>query len=339
MARSLPHIALLAIDNCYASSLYGLMDTLQIANAHIRNKFGEEAPQYTWEVVSTRKSAINGAGGIKLAADRSIRDGGHFDIIFVPAVYYAGSRDFEVWLEQQNSVCDWLKAQWQLGAVLVSNCTSTFLLAETGLLDLRAATTTWWLEKQFRQRYPRPRLSVKELITEEDNLICTGAISSYLYLGIYLLEKYSSPEIASLCAKAMLIDPGHRLQTPHQNLMDTPMSSDPAVSKAQYWLQTRLENRIDMSELASYLNLSQRTLIRKFKRELGLPPATYLQNIRMETAKQLLESTRLPISEIAEKVGYANIGSFSRLFQDRIGLTPNRYRQRFSMRGINEQTS
>jgi len=159
--------------------------------------------------------------------------------------------------------------------------------------------------------------------------MCAGAMTSYQNMSIHLIERFATADLSIQCAKAMLIDTSVRAQSPYQNLLMDEPSGDPIVAKAQHWLHNHAKENIDQTELAKKMGVSQRTLIRRFKAELDLAPLSYLQNIRIETAKQLLESTTLPIIDVTEHVGYSDISSFSRLFKQRTGLTPAAYRQRF----------
>ena len=168
------------------------------------------------------------------------------------------------------------------------------------------------------------------MITEDKNIYCSGALNSGQYLAIQLLELYCGGKIASLTAKAMLIERGHGLQSPYLRLSETKISDDPLCAKAQYWLQNHLRGAVEMKSLAAELNVSQRTMIRRFKQELGLTPLTYLQNLRIEAAKALLEQSTLPLAELIEQVGYSDQSSFVRLFQQRVGITPAQYRQHFA---------
>jgi transcriptional regulator GlxA family with amidase domain len=148
-------------------------------------------------------------------------------------------------------------------------------------------------------------------------------------MAVHLIERYASVALAAQCAKAMLIDTSEKVQAPYQSLVLSETSGDPAVSSAQYWLQTHLQEPVDQAGLAQKIGVSQRTLIRRFNTELGVPPLIYLQNCRIEAAKQLLENTALPLVAVIEQVGYTDISSFSRLFKKRTGLTPAAYRKRF----------
>ncbi len=333
---SLAHIGVLALDGCYTSSLMGIIDSLQIANALIRNQSisptDEQPAQFSWELISPTGDAVTASSGLTISVNQSLTSASRCQVIYIPAFFYPGKRTFNQWLEQQRGICDWLAERWQQGAYLAANCTGTFLLAETGLLNSRNATTTWWLEQQFRLRYPRVNLNVNQLLSEDDRLICAGAMSSYLHLATHLIALYSNSDIAASCAKAMLIDTGQSIQAPYQSLSNRGNSSDPVTARAQLWLQANLHKKVAMSQLALDMNVSQRTLIRKFKSEFELSPLAYLQHLRLEAAKKLLEGTSLPLTDIIEQVGYSDASSFSRLFQKHQGITPTMYRHRFRPR-------
>ncbi|OUS24316.1 hypothetical protein A9Q99_25530 [Gammaproteobacteria bacterium 45_16_T64] len=322
-------MGVIAYDNCYLSSLSGPMDAFQVANAYSCRQLGPSGTQFSWNTVSITGEPVKTSGGISIATDMSIANADVFDLIYLPAFPYQGALAMDKMAEELRPLLDWLVVQWKRGATLVTICTGGFLMAETGLLDGREATTTWWLEKQFHKRYPNVKLNSRAMITEQDRLMCAGAMTSYQNMAVHLIERYATADLAIQCAKAMLIDTSVSAQSPYQNLLMDEASGDPVVAKAQYWLQNHAKENIDQAELAQKMGVSQRTLIRRFKAELDLTPLNYLQNIRIETAKQLLENTTLPLIEVTEHVGYTDISSFSRLFKQRTGLTPAAYRQRF----------
>ncbi len=322
-------MGIVAYDNCYLSSLSGPMDSFQVANAYNCRQSGSDDPTFGWNTVSITSKSVKTSGGISIATDMSIANAEEFDVIYLPAFPYQGALAMDDMARELRPLLDWLVSRWKRGATIVTICTGSFLLAETGLLNGREATTTWWLEKQFHKRYPQVKLNGREMITEQDRLMCAGAMTSYQNMSVHLIERYATADLAIQCAKAMLIDTSARAQSPYQNLLMDEASGDPVVAKAQHWLQNHAKENIHQAALAQKMGVSQRTLIRRFKAELDLTPLSYLQNIRIETAKQLLENTTLPIIEVTERVGYADISSFSRLFKQRTELTPAAYRQRF----------
>ncbi|WP_432470106.1 GlxA family transcriptional regulator [Amphritea sp. HPY] len=325
----MPRVALLAMDDCYASSLTGFMDLLQIANAHARKQLGDAMEPFEWQLLSINGNNVKASGGLPLAVDSAPDMKTVFDVVYIPGVFYGGAEAFDLFLKKHGVIGSWLIEQWQRGAILAANCTGTFLLAEVGLLDGHTATTTWWLEKQFRSRFPNVSLDVKQLLTEDDRLVCAGAITTHQHLALRMVERFFSPAIASLCAKALLVDIGQTAQAPYLSLSKTTDHGDKLVARAQYRLQQDLRKNISMKELADELAVSQRTLMRRFNSALGMPPLTYLQNLRIEAAKHLLETTEMNIESIIQEVGYEDTSSFSRLFQERAGLTPTVYRERF----------
>jgi transcriptional regulator GlxA family with amidase domain len=320
--------AILVLDGCYASSAGGFADILQVANAHLKKQQGSTARCFEWKFVSMDGEPAKASNGLTLHA---VKPGARekFDLVFVPSLHYGGHREFARLLQAQSEATRWLQAQWSRGALLAANCTGTFILAQTGLLDGRVATTTWWLEAQFRTRFPHVDLQLRPVITNVDRLMCAGASASYLLEAVHVVEHFSGPVIASQCAKSMLIDVSQTTQTPYLPLLVDRQHADALVQRAQHWLQNNMAKQFRLSQLADQLVVSERTLIRRFSAALGQSPLTYLQHLRIDTARALLESGSLGVESIAAHVGYADASSFSRLFTQRVGLSPAKYRSRF----------
>ena len=324
----MPRAAILAFDGCYASSLGGFADILQVANSHLRRQQGASAALFKWRFVSLSGEAIAASNGLQLQTHK-IGAREHYDLVFIPSLHYAGRQKFDQLLKGQPATCAWLTSQWRRGAWLAANCTGTFILAQTGLLDDRVATTTWWLERQFRTRFPRVELQMRPVLTEVDRLICAGASASYLLQAIRVVERFSGPAIASQCAKSMLIDVSQTTQTPYLPLLADIAHTDAVVHRAQHWLQKNMSGPIRIAELAGELAVSERTLIRRFNAVLDQSPLTYLQHLRIDSARALLEASDLGVDQIAVQVGYNDPRSFSRLFRQRMGLNPGAYRRRY----------
>lgn len=324
----MPHAAILAFDGCYSSSLGGFADILQVANSHLRRQQGASAALFKWRFVSLSGEAITASNGLQLQTHK-IGAREQFDLVFIPSVHYAGHKQFDQLLKRQPAACAWLTSQWRRGAWLAANCTGTFILAQTGLLDGRIATTTWWLERQFRARFPNVDLQLRPVLTEVDRLLCAGASASYLLQAIRVVERFSGPVIASQCAKSMLIDVSQTTQTPYLPLLADTEHGDATVHRAQHWLQKNMSRAVRIAELAADMAVSERTLVRRFTAVLDQSPLTYLQHLRIDSARALLEAGNLGVEQIAMQVGYTDASSFSRLFRERLGLSPGAYRRRF----------
>jgi len=326
-----PRVAVVLYPNSYLYSIGGLMDAFQIANDHVRRQTGDDdLGLFDCAIVSVSSAPVKVCGGMSITADVALPEAGAFDLIYLPAYSYQGIADLEGLAKDQKPIMDWMTDSWRQGSTICANCTGTLLLAETGLLNGLRATTAWWLERPFRRRFPKIDLDANALLVEDERLMTSGAMTAHLSMAVHLIERYAGPHLAGSCAKTMLIDAGPNSQAPYQELFDTEYSRDPLVAKAQYWLQNHLSETIEQKALANYLNVSQRTLIRRFKQELDTTPLAYLQAVRIEAAKRLLENTGDPLAEIIERVGYLDASSFSRLFRKMTGMTPHAYRQRFN---------
>lgn len=322
-------IGIILLPGAYLYSIGAFRDACQIANGHISTQLGEEASQFDCKTIGPTDHSVRSSCQMELRGEISLSDAHGFDLIYVPAFHYAGIAAFSQMAETEYRVIDRLKAFYKEGAVLAANCTGTFVLAETGLLNDRKATTAWWLEQTFRRRFPKVRLDASAVLAEESRLITTGAMTANLNMAMAIIGRFAGPHVAAISAKTMLIDTSIRSQQPFQDLMHPELSGDPLVAKAQYWLQNHLGEDVDQMSLADRMSVSQRTLIRKFRSELGVTPVGYLQNLRVEGAKRLLEDGSTPIVEIVERVGYSDVSSFTRLFKSKTGVTPHAFRQRF----------
>jgi len=327
----MPRAAILTFDECHVSSAGGFADILQIANSHLRRQQGAAAAQFEWHFVSSSGNPIVVSNGLQLQTHK-LEPRERYDLVFIPSLHYGGQRQFDQILDQLSDTSDWLVAQWRAGAWIAANCTGTFILAQTGLLDGKTVTTTWWLERQFRARYPKVDLQIRSVITESDRLVCAGASASYLLQAIRIIERFSGPAIASQTAKSSLIDVSQTSQVPYLPLLAERAHSDSLVERAQHWLQSNLTEELRISELAEALAISDRTLIRRFKAALNQAPLAYLQDLRLEAARALLETGDLSVEVIGGQVGYNDTSSFSRLFRQRIGMSPGAYRRRFQIK-------
>jgi transcriptional regulator GlxA family with amidase domain len=322
-------IAVIALNGGYTSSLCNLLDISHVANRYSGNgSTATPAPAINWKVVSLDGQPCQGTERAPIAVDLSIGAAVEpFDVVFVPAFDYPDTATFFNRMKSFRALYPWLQRQWEQGAIIASICTGTFVLAEAGLLDRRLATTSWWLEKQFHRRYPAVKLDVSRDVTEDDRVLCGGALSANVQLSLRLIELLCPPEVAASTARAVLRS-GAQTQEPALAEAQAELCAhDDLVAKTQYWFQKNLSRKIKLADVACSMLVSERTLIRHFKKTLGITPHAYLQNIRMDTAKSMLERTNLRIDKVAERVGYGDIAFFQQVFRGHAGMTPTVYRK------------
>lgn len=208
-----------------------------------------------------------------------------------------------------------------------ASCYGTFVLAESGLLDGMEATTTWWKEAEFRTRYPAIRLDADRALVDGGRCLTAGAMTAHTDLTLHVLRRLYGAELARKVAGIMLVDGARTSQRP---FMALPRSfADSLVQQAADWLAAHSEEPLSALALAAALNVSYRTLHRRFDAAAGMAPLAYLQALRVEQAKELLEGTSLSLERVVERVGYSDVPAFRRLFLRSVGLSPAQYRQRF----------
>lgn len=211
--------------------------------------------------------------------------------------------------------------------LLAASCYGTFVLGESGLLDDVEATTTWWFRDLFRQRYPNVRLDADLAVADGGRCITAGAMTAHTDLVVHVLRRMFGAALARNVGSIMLVDGARTSQRPFMTLRRR--FDDPLIQRATDWLGRRVAEDVSAEALAEALHVSYRTLHRRFQAAAGMPPLGYLQDLRVESAKELLEGTSLSLEQIVGKVGYSDVSAFRRLFVRRAGLSPAQYRQRF----------
>ena len=322
-------VSVIGFDGALASAITGIIDLFRLAGVTWA-RIHDEAPTplFQTRLLTEHGDPCRCINGITLLADGSWNsaDMAPADIVVVPTI---GAPIAGV-LAQNTGLVDWLARQQTSPRLLASNCTGAFLLAEAGLLDGREATTHWGFSNQFRQRYPKVACRPEKLITVDGDIACAGGGMAWWDLGVYLVERYAGPDVARQLAKAFVIDAGRTSQAPYSALQAKRYHTDTTVLELQDWLDQNFNRTIALSELARQAGLSERSLLRRFKAATGDTPNTYLQLLRVEHARHHLETSRRPIDEIINTVGYEDVSSFSRLFRKHTGLAPGAYRARFA---------
>jgi transcriptional regulator GlxA family with amidase domain len=205
-------------------------------------------------------------------------------------------------------------------AHVASSCTGTLLLASSRLLDGRRATTAWWLAPVFSEMFPQVRLDSAELIVTDGLFTTAGAAMAQMDLMVGLVARHAGAEVAEVCARKMVLDE-RRSQTPYMAIGLLAASSE-SIAKAAAWARPRLDEPISVNDLASAAGHSPRTFSRRVAAATGLSPIQFLQQLRVERAIELIESTHLPFEQIAFRVGYADPSTLRGLIRRGLGVGP-----------------
>lgn len=319
-------VVVLALQSSLASFIAGPVDVFAMVGVLWNRLRGERpAPRFRVEVVSQDGAAIPCAGGATLVPQGSIDSVRRADMVIVSSA----GLEVDAVLDANRRSIRWLAQLHAKGATVASVCTGAFLLAEAGLLDGRTATTHWGFAAEFRRRYPQIRLAPERTITDEGDVLCAGGADSGLWLCLYLIEKAFGHELAAQTARAFLLDLRPSPQQTFVAFRGRRDHGDAQVAQAQDRLERAFKKPVTLETLAADIAMSPRNLHRRFKEATGDAPRTYLQRVRIEAAKRLLETTRHGVEQVGYEVGYGDSRFFRRLFRKQVGTGPASYRRRF----------
>lgn len=235
-------------------------------------------------------------------------------------------------LGKHQTLIDWLRASYEAGSILCSACTGVFPLLETGLFDDEVVTCHWIYASSLRRTYPKIKLCIDKTLVvtgQNQNLIMSGASGSWQDLVLYLIERFSGPATANAVAKFFLLTRHPDGQAAYITFTEDTSHGDAEIARIQAWLSDRWREMESVEQLAQVAQMSERTFKRRFKLATGYTPKDYLQHLRVENAKQFLETSAMPVDEIAAAVGYQEPAFFRALFKRITGLTPSAYRAKF----------
>lgn len=326
------NVIVLMADQCSSTSVAATLEFFETANVlhHYAQKKSTRDPRrdttlFNVETASMDGGAVVCTGGLRLSPHKALEDVRKPQLIVVPGFMF----NILGVLPGLQRMIQWLQTQHRQGCYIASMCTGAFVTAEAGLLDGRSATTHWAFSEQFAKRFPKVKLQAERTVTDDGQLMCSGGSTSGSDLLLHLIRKFASPQLAAECAKKLLVDVSVRSQTPYSSTTFKKNHTDAGILKIQIWLERRIADNILMEQVAEEFGLSMRNFIRRFKEATDQTPIQYLQNLRIERAKLLLESSQQSFDQITLQVGYEDGNSFRRLFKERVGLSPSDYRKRF----------
>jgi len=319
-------ISFIALNECMASSISLPFEMLNAA-ATITRSQSRQSPIFQPSVVAIDKTEVKTMGGLTLVADTKLDDVADTDVIILPALW----RNPLTALKRFNALIPWLKTMAGKDTIICAVGTSTYFLASAGLLDNKPATTHWYYADDFQQRYPKVQLKQQYLITQADNLYCAGSVNSVADLIVHLIGQFYGQQIAQQVESQFSPEIRRPFEQHAYAQFDTRIHQDEVIMDIQEWLRQHNPSQINFKQLANDFGLTLRSFNRRFKNATNTTPSAYLQRQRLDNAKELLRTTDLEVSSIAERCGYSDNSYFSSKFKSHVGQTPLSYRK--SVRG------
>jgi len=332
IARPTPvTVCLVAVPEISAAVVYGLHEVFLSVGKTWEQLTGHQnhARQISPLVVAKSKRRFHTSLGVPIAADATFSEARQPDIIVVADLTLEPGVDFRDRWPQASS---WLREQYERGAIICSVCTGALMLAEAGLLDGSEATTHWSATQLFETYYPHVKLKAERVLVpagSEHRIVTSGGSASWSDLALYLIARFCGQEEARCIAKAFLFGDRSNGQLPFAAMARPKQHNDAVVTKCQVWIAENYALPNPVMRMVERSGLASRTFVRRFKSATGYVPLDYVQTLRIEEAKQMLEASNDPIQEIALDVGYDDPNSFRRLFKRSTGISPSEYRQRF----------
>ena len=231
----------------------------------------------------------------------------------------------------------WLRAQHAAGATLCSVCAGAFLLAETGLIDGRRATTHWAFAQQLARRFPKVHLAEQHMVLDEGDIITAGGILAWADLGLTLVQRLLGPATMLATARFLLISPPRQSQRAFAQFIPRFDHGDDAIRQSQHYIHAHAATLTGVADLQATAGMTGRTFLRRFSAATGLRPVEYIQQVRIAKAREALEQTQTPVDRIAWDVGYGDPAAFRKLFHKLTGLPPAAYRQQFGIAAATQE--
>ncbi len=326
--RTMKKISLLIPEGTViASSIIPAYEVLRGVNDYLKATGQSESDFFEIELVGLKPQSKKYDGLITFKPTKIIGEVEGPDLILITTI--AG--DMDKALELNAGFIPWLKKQRaQHQTEIASFCTGAFLLAETGLLDHKSASTHWSWASLFREKYPQIHLNSEAVITDEDGIYTSGGAFSFLNLVLYLVEKYCGRQTAIWCSKMYEIEFSRYNQNQFVIFNGQKSHDDSEIKKAQNYIENNFGEKILIDHLAKTFAMSSRNFIRRFKKATRNTPSEYIQRVKVEAAKKSLESQCENVNEVMYNVGYSDPKAFRDIFKKHTGLSPNDYKQKYN---------
>jgi transcriptional regulator GlxA family with amidase domain len=334
-SRAPARVLLLAVPETAGSALYGMLDVLLAAGNLWQTlaRTGSGRRHFDVRIAAPRRAAFTCGNRIPVRPDVAIGDDPDAEIVILP----------EIWLGPEESIAgrypaimDWLRRRHAAGTSLYSACSGALMLAESGLLDGCEATSHWGYQDHFRRNYPRVRFRPAPALVFADprgRIVTAGGTTSWHDLALHVIAQHVSPGEALRIAQVYLLKWHAEGQLPYAALVRRQPHADAAVRRCEDWLAAHYREPDPVALVVRRAGIPERTLKRRFKVATGSTPIERVQNLRVEQAKRLLETTRSSVDEVSAAVGYEDPSFFRRIFRRRTGLAPAAYRRMFLVPG------
>jgi transcriptional regulator GlxA family with amidase domain len=312
------HVAVLAVDGCQSLDVFGPVEVFDYAARQVPGAYRVQV------VGPSEDGTITLSNGVTLGVASLPADPPRYDTLVV-----AGGPGARAALED-SAVTDWIARASRRSRRTASVCTGAYLLAGAGLLDGRRATTHWEFADGLAERFPAVQVDPDPVFIHDGDVWTSAGVTAGMDLALAMVEEDLGHEVALAVARLLVIflkRPGGQSQ--FSGALAAQQAAQPALRELQAWIAGHLDDDLSVAALARRANMSERSFQRAFRREIGQTPAAYVEALRVEEARALLQDGAPSLEAVARATGFASAEVLRRVFQRRIGVSPGEYRSRF----------
>lgn len=291
----------------------------------VANRFLCSSNQYQIITVAAEAEPMRASNGARLLADKTIEEAATgFDVLLVPG-------GPEAYIAGKPLLAAWLNRTAQQSAEYGSICTGAFLLGEAGLLDGRRVTTHWNYKDRLMQAYPKAIVDADQIYVRDKNLITSGGVTAGIDMALAIVADHHGKCVALDVAKVLVVTlPRQELQSQFSPLISPDVKVSSKIAEVQRHILENIDGSLNVDRLAEVASMSARNFARIFTREMGMTPAEFVQNARVDRARKLLENSDVPVKTVAYNAGFRSERHMRILFKEKLGLTPAQYRLKFN---------
>jgi transcriptional regulator GlxA family with amidase domain len=329
-------VSIVVFPECDPSIVYGVFDTLWAPGRFATNiaEKPQGPPLFEPRLVAAQAGPMQLITGVSIIPQDTIADVPRTDVVFVPNVVVDSVETVRL---LDRRLIAWIRQMHAGGAQLYATCGGALVLAEAGLLEGGAATTHWAYAPLFRKMFPNVTLHIERLLVQSGpghRVACSGGASSWQDLALLLVAKHGGTEEAIRMSKLFLYQWHRDGQLPYASMIQNVDHGDAVILHCQQWIGQNYQRQDIIAELVRESGLPKRSFDRRFRAATGYSPLAYVQTLRIEEAKQLLETSAIAVEQVGREIGYEDAASFRRLFRRLTGIAPGDYRRKFQPPGI-----
>lgn len=313
-------VAMVLFPDFLLLDMAGPMEVFSVAN-----RFLEAESHYQLITLGTERGPLRASNGVCVHADLLIGDNDErYDLLLVPGGPGAYNEKFP-------TLFAWLPGAVQRAERFGSICTGAFVLGHAGLLDGYRVTTHWNYTERLIKGFPKANVTTDQIYVEDRNLITSGGVTAGIDLALAVVARDHGKKIAQDVAKVLLVVMKRQGgQAQFSPLMAAVAPQETPVTRVQHYVLEHLDEAFTVERMAGLANMSARHFARVFARDVNMTPMEFLQSARIDCARNLLESSDLPLKTVAYKSGFGSVRHMRSLFAEKLGLTPAQYREQFS---------